>query len=606
MRILYDSKLTQFKTPFGTLTPGQACTLHMMLPVSICTVSVQMLLLSEAGQELRSVPFARAQSDALYETWGGEFSIDQPGLYFYYFRVTTEHESFRLYKQGSDTNMEAGDLWQVSCVDTSFPVPDALRGAVMYQIFPDRFYAAGTCNCAEKLQPYWVHENREDVPVWQPNANGEVLNNDFYGGNLNGIREKLPYLHDLGVEILYLNPIFMAWSNHRYDTYDYKRIDPMLGTEADFSALCAAAHELGMKIVLDGVFSHVGSRSPYFQSAIQDERSPYRSWFSFQHYPDVYTSWWGITTLPCINKLEPSYMDYIIRGADSVVAHWLALGADGFRLDVVDELPDEFVLCLRRRIRELNPDAILLGEVWEDASNKEAYGVRRRYFADRELDGVMNYPWRKAILRFVRGEDDGRELGERVMTLAENYPADVLSACMTLLSTHDTPRAITDLIDPLDADRAALAQRHMDEETYRRASGLLRMAAFLQFTLPGAPCIYYGDEAGMTGYRDPFNRCFYPWGREDTALREFYRALAALRKYPALRTGAVTVLDSGGGRFSFRRTLAGERTLFVCCNRAGDWTLQSAHGRLLLGGGVAEYTPERLTLAPGGFAIIEE
>ena len=177
---------------------------------------------------------------------------------------------------------------------------------------------------------------------------------------------------------------------------------------------------------------------------------------------------------------------------------------------------------------------------------------------------------------------------------------------MTLLSTHDTPRAITDLIDPLDADRAALAQRHMDDETYRRASGLLRMAAFLQFTLPGVPCIYYGDEAGMTGYRDPFNRCFYPWGREDTALREFYRALAALRKYPALRTGAVTVLDSGGGRFSFRRTLAGERTLFVCCNRAGDWTLQSAHGRLLLSGGVAEYTPERLTLAPGGFAIIEE
>ena len=320
----------------------------------------------------------------------------------------------------------------------------------------------------------------------------------------------------------------------------------------------------------------------------------------------MYTSWWGITTLPCVNKLEPSYMDYIIRDADSVVAHWLALGADGFRLDVVDELPDEFVLCLRKRIRELNPDAILLGEVWEDASNKEAYGVRRRYFADRELDGVMNYPWRKAILRYVRGEDDGRELGERVMTLAENYPADVLSCCMTLLSTHDTPRAITDLIDPLDADRAALAQRHMDDETYRRASGLLRMAAFLQFTLPGAPCIYYGDEAGMTGYRDPFNRCFYPWGREDTALREFYRALAALRKYPALRTGAVTVLDSGGGRFSFRRTLAGERTLFVCCNRAGDWTLQSAHGRLLLSGGVAEYTPERLTLAPGGFAIIEE
>ena len=190
MHILYDSKLTQFKTPFGTLTPGQTCTLHMMLPVSICTVSVQMLLLDDAGGELQSVPFARTAHPALYETWGGEFSIDQPGLYFYYFRVTTKHESFRLYKQGSGTNMEAGEVWQVSCVDTQFPVPQALRGAVMYQIFPDRFAAAGTCDCTEKLQPYWVHENREDVPVWQPNANGEVLNNDFYGGNLNGIREK--------------------------------------------------------------------------------------------------------------------------------------------------------------------------------------------------------------------------------------------------------------------------------------------------------------------------------------------------------------------------------------------------------------------------------
>ena len=462
----------------------------------------------------------------------------------------------------------------------------------MYQIFPDRFYQSGCCNCAEKLQPYWVHEDKSDVPVYLPDEHGEVLNNDFYGGNLNGICEKLPYLQELGVEILYLNPIFMAFSTHRYDTYDYKRIDPMLGTEADFSALCSRAHALGMKVVLDGVFSHVGSRSPYFQSAISDPASPYRSWFRFLHYPDIYESWWGITTLPCVDKMNESYIRYIIEDEDSVLAHWLRLGADGFRLDVVDELPDAFVERLRRRLRELNPEAILIGEVWEDASNKIAYNVRRRYFTGRQLDSVMNYPWQKAILRYVRGEDGGEALGERIMTIAENYPPDVLSAVMNILSTHDTPRALTALVDPTDAGRAELARRHMDAPTRSRALHLLRMAAFLQFMLPGAPCIYYGDEAGMDGYRDPFNRKFYPWGAEDEPLQAFYTTLARLKKEsPALRRGDVTVLEAGGGRLQ---------------NRAAEpWRLPSG-GRLRLGGGLLECSEDFVVLDSDGYCVIEK
>lgn len=606
MRILFDSKLSQFKTPFGTLKKGERCTLHIHIPVSCQTVSVQTVVQREDGTEYGRFSLAQTAAGELYDTWGGELALPEPGLYFYFFQITTKHESFRLLKLGaSDTNMEAGELWQLSVIDEKYPVPESAYGAVMYQIFPDRFFKSGSCDLSQKISPYWVHESTQELPVYLPDANGEVLNNDFFGGNLDGIREKLPYLQDLGVEILYLNPIFYAWSTHRYDTCDYKRIDPMLGDEQSFRALCDEAHARGMKIILDGVFSHVGSRSEYFQRAIHDPKSAYRDWFQFKHYPDVYESWWGITTLPCINKLNPDFMRYMIDDEDSVAIHWLRLGADGWRLDVVDELPDAFVARLRARIRAFKPDALLIGEVWEDASNKIAYDCRRRYFTDRQLDSVMNYPWQKAILRYVRGEDDGSGLGEQIRTLAENYPPDVLQTVMNILSTHDTPRAINAILDPRDGDRAELAQRHFTDGQLQEGKKRLKLAAFLQFMLPGIACIYYGDEAGMTGYRDPFNRCCYPWGREDEALISFYRSLAQLKKSdPALRRGTVLVLEAGGGRLMLLRQHEGH-SVAVCCNQSDTpWTLPRS-GRLLLGGGIAELTQTALTLSRGGYCAME-
>ena len=380
----------------------------------------------------------------------------------------------------------------------------------------------------------------------------------------------------------------------------------MLGTESDFSALCEAAHQRGMRVILDGVFSHVGSRSPYFQSAIASKSSPYYPWFTFQHYPDLYTCWWDFKTLPCVNKLDPSYLDYIIESENSVVARWLHAGADGWRLDVVDELPDEFVRRLKKRIRAVKPDALLIGEVWEDASNKIAYDVRRRYFVDRELDSVMNYPWQKAILAFCRREDDGGRLGGQIMELAENYPPEVLNCTMNLLSSHDTARALTALLDPTDASREELAKRRFSMEALEAGKNLLRLAAVLQFTLPGAPCIYYGDEAGMAGYRDPFNRQFYIWGREDTRLIDFYRALAAVKKEnPALRCGTVTVLEAGGGRLVFLRQ-GGGQSVVVCCNASDNvWTVPH-RGRLLLAGNLHQYTAETITMAANGYCIVEK
>lgn len=605
MRILFDSKLSQFKTPFGTLRPDEVCSLHIHIPVSCKTVAVELVVQQENGAPACRAAFFKSDSGTLYDTWAGTLQLHEPGLYFYYFYITTENEAFRLFKQGEgDTNMEAGELWQLSVIAEKDAVPESAYGAIMYQIFPDRFYQSGSCDLTDKIQPYWVHESKDEQPVYLPDANGEVLNNDFFGGNLNGIREKLPYLHELGVEILYLNPIFYAWSTHRYDTCDYGRIDPMLGTEEDFRALCDAAHSYGMKIILDGVFSHVGSRSAYFQQAIHDPNSPYRNWFQFHHYPDTYESWWGITTLPCIDKCNPAYMDYIIDAEDSIVVRWLKLGADGWRLDVVDELPDAFVARLRRRIRAVKPEALLIGEVWEDASNKIAYDQRRRYFTDRQLDSVMNYPWQKAILRYVRGEDDGAELGRSIRTLAENYPPDVLQTVMNILSTHDTPRAINALLDPRDGDRAELAQRSFTDEQLRFGKQRLKLAAFLQFMLPGMPCIYYGDEAGMTGYRDPFNRGFYPWGREDEQLISFYHALCNLKKtQPALRRGTVLVVEAGGGRVMLLRQYQGQ-SIAICCNQSTqNWTLPRS-GKLLLGGQITELSEQNLTLAQGGFCAM--
>ena len=429
MRILYDSKLPQYKTPFGTLTPGQVCSVHIHIPCAVQATSVTLLLKYEDGKTgAQDIHLTKQAVKGAYEVWGGDFSIPHTGLYFYYYYIDTPSGGFRLFKQGDDTNMEAGDLWQVSCVPADFHTPDWAKGVTIYQIFPDRFYKSGDCDLTGKLTPYTVHRSWGEEVEWKPTEDGKVLNNDFYGGNFKGITEKLDYIASLGVNLIYLNPISKSFSSHRYDTGDYKTPDPMLGTEEDFAELCRQAHKRGIRVILDGVYSHTGSNSPYFNregqfdsvGAYNSTESPYSSWFTFYNWPDSYNSWWNFDTLPTVNKMDPAFINYIIEDEDSVVAHWLKLGADGFRLDVADELPDEFIQLLRKRIKGINPEALLLGEVWEDASTKIAYGRRRTYFTAGELDSVMNYPFRTAIIDYVRGRDSGKGLKETVMAIVEN------------------------------------------------------------------------------------------------------------------------------------------------------------------------------------------
>ena len=614
MRILYDSKLPQFKTPFGTLNPGQVCSVHIHIPATVRTTGVTLHLKYEDGKtDAQNIELTKQADKGPYEIWGGDFSIPYTGLYFYYFYVRKPDGGFRLFKQGDDTNMEAGSLWQVSCVPADFHTPDWAKGATIYQIFPDRFYKAGNCDLTGKLTPYTLHRTWGEEVEWKPTEDGKVLNNDFYGGNFNGITEKLDYIASLGVNLIYLNPISKSFSSHRYDTGDYKTPDPLLGTEEDFTELCRQAHSRGIRVILDGVYSHTGSNSPYFNregqfdsvGAYNSTESPYYSWYTFYNWPDSYNSWWNFDTLPTVNKMDPAFIRYIITDDDSVVAHWMKLGADGFRLDVADELPDEFIQLLRRRIKGINPDALLLGEVWEDASTKIAYGRRRSYFTAGELDSVMNYPFRTAIIDYVRGHDGGKGLKEAVMSIVENYPAEVVACNMNLLGTHDTPRILTALVDDFSGTREEMAKRHLSRNQFDIAYDRLLMASFLQYTLPGSPSLYYGDEAGMEGGRDPFNRRPYPWGRENEDFLNHFKRLGRLRKeHPAFRLGDIHFFKAEDRHVGFTRSYEG-KTYRVYCNRGADpWEIPSGH--LVMGFNLQIVAPDWLTLAPRGFCITED
>lgn len=608
MRILYNSKEERFKSPFGTLTPEQPCTLHLHIPVDCRTSAAEVIFDDCNGKLVTSFSMKLEQTKGDYDIFTCQFSLSQCGLYFYYFRINAHTGPFRLFRQGNDTNMEAGEKWQLSCIPADFKTPDWSKGAVMYQIFPDRFYQVGTCDTTGKLGPFWMHEDLSDMPNFRPDAHGEVLNNDFFGGNFRGIQEKLPYLKSLGVGVLYLNPIVKAFSNHRYDAADFKCTDPMLGTQEDFRDLCDAAHRLGIRVIFDGVFNHTGSNSIYFDAkgvfgggAVSDPDSKYRSWFQFKHYPDEYLSWWGIQTLPCVDKSNPDYIRYLVDDEDSVIAHWMKLGVDGFRLDVVDELPNELVVRLKQRVRELNPEGMLIGEVWEDASNKIAYDVSRRYFVDAELDSVMNYPWQKAIIQYITGKDDGSAFGECVMTIAENYPPQVLACVMNILGTHDTARILNTLATDFRGNKEQQSRRELTDAERERGLRRLLLASVLQYTLPGMPCVYYGDEAGMEGFADPFNRRYFPWGKENTTLQAHYRALGQLKNQtPALQLGDVRVQEAGGGRVCFvRRTV--QQTVAVCVNHAPTGWQLPVSGEVLF----ATEAPSNGVLPANSAAVLE-
>lgn len=469
--------------------------------------------------------------------------------------------------------------------------PDWYKNGIVYQVFPDRFARgadwrerAEKALAAHREGPARVLvEDWDTPPTYKKSEDGDILEWDFYGGTLRGVREKLDYLADLGVTVIYLNPIFEAASNHRYDTADYLRIDPMLGDEEEFCALAREAAERGISIMLDGVFNHCGQDSRYFNrygnypepGAWQGDESPYRDWFFFNE-DGTYDGWWGNPDLPDVNEKSPEYRE-LICGQDGVVRKWLRAGARGWRLDVADELSDGFIEDIKAAMVAERPDGALVGEVWEDASNKMAYGKLRQYFEGTELDGTMNYPLRTALLAFVRNQIGAPEMAARLEQLRENYPRDAFFSCLNLLGSHDRERLFTMLGDAPDPDTLSeeeCAAFRLDEGHASLAMSRLWLTVLLQMTLPGVPCVYYGDERGMEGFRDPYNRAAFPWdgGRMDCAT-VFRNAIAVRKALPVLTTGDFEPFADGEDVFGFWRR--GEDGECVCV--LANASLHDAH-----------------------------
>lgn len=490
----------------------------------------------------------------------------EPELVWYWFRLSRPDGCTILFDKSGWHTDGSVQSWQLTVYEET-PTPSWFGRGVTYQIFPDRFCRLSVPDPAGMIGGRWVHENWSDIPEWQPDSQGEVRNRDFFGGSLQGIISKLDDLAAFGVTTLYLNPIFESASNHRYNTADYLAIDPMLGTEADFRQLCREAKSRGIRVILDGVFNHTGSQSRYFNAdgfypapgAAQSQDSPYFNWFSFHPWPTDYDAWWGIKTLPAVQENDSGYRDFIIRDRDSVVRHWLRAGASGWRLDVADELPDDFIADIRTAMDETAPGSLLLGEVWEDATTKVAYSQRRRYLLGQELHGVMNYPFRNALIAYLLG-GDADEFRETLEAIRENYPPNAFFSLMNFLGTHDTPRILTVLgashVPDSKEDRASY---RLSPEERQMGLARLRLAALILFTFPGSPTVYYGDEAGMEGWEDPFNRACYPWGWEDTELKAWFARLAHLRlDRPALQSGQLHWCWTAGPILAFARELNGQ------------------------------------------------
>ena len=578
---MFDSRDPRYKTPYGAVACGAEITVALRPLPAEGFLDATLLLRAEFAEERREIPLVPSGTEEGRPIFSAAYSApDQPELLWYLFRLRWEDgQVLFLGREGLCSQEERAVPWQQTVYEAALPTPGWFGRGVTYQIFPDRFRRVGTPRLSGLLGRRVFHPDWEESTAFMGRRDGQTQNEDYFGGNLAGVEEKLPYLHALGVSTLYLCPIFEADSNHRYNTGDYEAIDPMLGTEEDFRRLCGKAKALGIHVMLDGVFNHTGSNSRYFNAqgaypepgAAQSKDSPYYPWYTFQKWPGQYDSWWGVHTLPAVNEDHPGYLSYIVEDGQSIVRRWLRAGADAWRLDVADELPDAFIARVRAVLMEEKPEGILVGEVWEDGSNKISYGRRRKYLLGRECHGLMNYPFRAAALAYLLG-GPGEDFQEAMETLRENYPPDAFYSAMNLLGTHDTPRVLTLLgthpHEPPDS-RMERASYRMSPAQRRRGLALLRVGAVLLYTFPGSPTVYYGDEAGMEGFEDPFNRGPYPWGREDKALQAHYARLGRLRRErPSLQSGSLRWMHSKRSLLSYAREEGGETTLVIL--NAGD------------------------------------
>ncbi len=580
----FDSRNQSHKSKLGALAEGETLRLRLLLPESFRVSRAYLLIRNDRTGNLNKISMKKAEqkNDCFY--WECEITLNE-GIYWYAFKYNTAENEYWITKFDHSLGEISSDgaWWQLTVYNKSYSTPSWLDGGIIYQIFPDRFYKSDKPKQNVPSDRYIV-DDWNQMPEFTPQKESDgvkFLGNDYYGGDLKGIQKKLPYLKKLGVNCIYLNPIFEAHSNHRYNTANYKKIDPLLGDEKDLKALIKAAEKQGIYIILDGVFSHTGDDSIYFNKynrydtlgAYQSDESPFRSWYDFGETHDDYESWWGISTLPETQENDPNFSEYI-TGEKGVIRHWLKLGIKGFRLDVADELPDEFLDKVRIAVKADSNENFLLGEVWEDATNKISYNARRRFLRGKQLDSVMNYPFANAIINYLKG-GNSRNLIDTVLEILENYPPQAVKLLMNHIGTHDTQRILTVLGNDDNyfiGDRQWQSEQKLTPEQYEKGIKLLKVAAVLQYTLPGVPSLYYGDEAGMEGYGDPFCRTTYPWGNENHDLLKFYQKLGTFRRsYNAFKSGEFIPHYANFGEIAYMRK-SKNHTVLIAATRWHETT----------------------------------
>lgn len=558
MFLQYDPLKKEYKSVTGAVR----ISLPFIVRVKSDAGNVELMLKKE-GENEAVVAYPMTRQDRYFTV---ALTITTTGLYRYYFAADNEN----FYAADALTAARTGEKWTLIAYDDVYDSPNWLYGGIIYQIFPDRFNIGGERKKTKSDMIY--RDDWGGTPVYKPNENGIVENRDMFGGNFEGIADKLEYLASLGVTLIYLNPVFESYSNHKYDTANYALTDSDFGSLRDLALLTAKAEKYGIRIILDGVFSHTGSDSIYFNKngrfsalgAFNSPQSPYYEWYNFQNYPDRYDCWWGIKTLPSVNESNVSFNNYIC-GDDGVVARYMNMGIAGWRIDVADELPDEFLENITAAAKKADSRALILGEVWENAATKYSYGKLRHYLCGKQLDSVMNYPLKNAVIEFIK-TGNVNAVDFVVRRLINDYPKRVVDALMNIIDTHDTVRALTEFgefddVSTKDKRSAAVIKN------YAAAVKKLKQAAVLQYFLPGVPSLYYGDEAGMYGFEDPFNRRCYPWGKEDGELIAFYRRMGRVRRSNAdiLSSGEYERIPSARSVYAFKR-ISGAGTLNIIVN----------------------------------------
>lgn len=581
MKVFFNSQDIKYKEPFG------AVPLNTTITFRIETADVD-------GVVLRTWTEASGEDRVEMMRFGDYFVCEytapsEPCLLWYYFLI---YKDGNQYFYGNNPENLGGEGQFSDWEPPSFQVtvykpietPEWFKRAIVYYIFPDRFNRGSDYEerkLAAKRPAKWkgpgqfFEKSWNKRPTYEKNADGSIKRWQFFGGTLQGIVEKLPYIRSLGADAIYLCPIFKASSNHRYDTADYMSIDPLLGDEDSFRHLCKEAEKHRISIILDGVFSHTGSDSIYFdkyknfggKGAYKNPKSPYYPWYKFNE-DGTYESWWGDSNLPNVVEQEPSHEEFIC-GKNGVLNKWMDLGARGWRLDVADELPDDFIKSIRKTIKSRHDgkDTILIGEVWEDASNKVSYDVQRQFILGEELDSVMNYPFRKYILEFLMKNCSAEDFCRKVMSIVENYPKEILLSVINMLGSHDRERPLTLLSVGADIPDDLKSEYRLKGIDYELAKMRLLIASIMQYALPGVPVIYYGDEAGVEGHTDPYNRSTYPWGNEDRDILLHYKKLGLIYKqHPSLQDGTFLVHPLGDDVIAIERENANER-IVVLINR---------------------------------------